>query len=291
MPTIALLFLLGTSLAWATYDAARKGLAERFPLVPLVFLLSLMQMPFFGVWLAIDGIPTLGGDYAWAAATSVTLNILANLLFIRSVALSPLSVTVPLLSLTPVFSALIALVVVAEHPTLRQWSGILIVVGGALMLNARTDDLRAPRALLTSLARERGAIYMAAVALLWSITSVADKVGAQNASPAFHALVQVGGMALGLGAWRVMRGQLGQTRSAREHPALLAGAVVAATLALGLQLLAFAYVLVSVVEATKRAVGMFAALAIGRFAFGETLGTVKVIAVIAMTAGTALILL
>jgi drug/metabolite transporter (DMT)-like permease len=291
MTPIALLLLAGTSLCWAAFDAARKGLAERVPLVPLVFVLSALQMPLFGAWLWMEGVPGVGAGYGWAATTSVVLNIAANLLFLRSVSLSPLSVTVPLLSLTPVFSAIIALVLMGEMPSLRQWAGICVVVAGALVLNARTEDLRAPGALLRSMAREPGAVLMAAVALLWSVTSVVDKIATEAASAPLHALVQVTGMAAGVGIWLAVRREgalLGQTLA---RPGLLAFSVVAAAGALGLQLLAFTQVLVSIVETTKRAVGMTSALVIGRIAFGETITPFKVVAVLAMAAGAALILL
>lgn len=289
--TTAILLAIGASLGWAGFDATRKALAARIPAVPLVAFFCLGQVPFFILWLLHDGLPEIAPGYLWPATTTVALNIAANLLFVRAVALSPLSVTIPLLSLTPVFTALIAWPIMGELPLPIQWLGILTVVAGAFCVNASTEDLRRPGRLAATLVRERGALYMAAVALLWSITSTADKLGMERSSAPLHALVQVGGVALGLLVFLVVRRQLGSLRLVRERPLTAMATVLFAVAALGLQLLAYAALFVSVVEAIKRAVGMTAALVIGRLAFGEPIGPVRVLAVVAMGIGTALILL
>lgn len=285
MTFTSILLLVGTGLSWAAYDATRKGLAEGTNPAALVAVLCAMQAPFFGAWLAWDGGVAMHEGYAVPAATSVVLNIVANVLFIRSVSIAPLSVSVPLLSLTPVFSAGIAWVLVGEAPTAIQAVGIGIVVAAAIGLNARTaQGVDRRRAL-------RGASLMALVALLWSVTSVVDKMATEASSAAFHGLVQVAGIASGLGLWLAIRRELGTLRATFRRPVLLVGAALAAVSALGLQLLAFTQVLVSLVEAVKRAIGLLSAVAIGRLVFGERLTLTQVMAVLAMAAGTALILL
>ena len=69
------------------------------------------------------------------------------------------------------------------------------------------------------------------------------------------------------------------------------GVLVAAAVGLGLQFVALRLTLVGLVEALKRAIGMFFAVAVGRFAFEEPLTTGKVAGVVLMSAGVALIVL
>lgn len=291
MTAAALLLALGTSLAWAGFDATRKALTPHVPAVPLVALFCLGQVPFFALWLALDGIPEIKEGYILAGVVTVVLNIAANLLFVRAVFLSPLSVTIPLLSLTPVFTALIAMPLMGERPLPLQWMGILAVVGGAFCINADPGDLRHPVRLLRSLVRERGALFMAAVALLWSLSSTVDKMGLERSSAPLHALVQVGGVAAGMLLVLALQGRLSSLGSVRKRPGTFAATILFAVTALGLQLLAYSLLFVSIVEAIKRAVGMSAALVIGRLTFGERIGLLRIVAVLVMGAGTALILL
>ncbi|TVR03716.1 MAG: EamA family transporter [Deltaproteobacteria bacterium] len=291
MTAAALLLAVGTSLAWAGFDATRKALTPHVPAVPLVALFCLGQVPFFALWLAIDGVPEIQDGYAIAGVITVVLNIAANLLFVRAVFVSPLSVTIPLLSLTPVFTALIAMPLVGEFPLPLQWVGILAVVGGAFCINAEPSDLRHPGRLLRSLVREKGALFMGIVALLWSVTSTVDKLGMERSSAPLHALVQVGGVAAGMLLVLAFQRRLASLGAVRKRPGTFVATILLAVAALGLQLLAYALLFVSIVEAIKRAIGMTAALVIGRISFGERIGLVRIVAVLVMGAGTALILL
>ncbi len=72
-----------------------------------------------GAWALYDQTWVTDQRYWPPAVASMTMNALANVLFMRSVQLSPLSRTVPFLSLTPVISALAAMPLlgeVAEEP-------------------------------------------------------------------------------------------------------------------------------------------------------------------------------
>jgi multidrug transporter EmrE-like cation transporter len=66
--------------------------------------------------------------------------------------------------------------------------------------------------------------------------------------------------------------------------------MVCVTVALTFQLLAIRVVLVSLVEAFKRAVGSFMAVVLGRMVFGEKVGIREWISVAVMVAGVFLIL-
>ena len=104
-------FSLGvaSALCWSGLDVVRKALAGKASPTALAVFLLLGQLPFLGAWAAIDQTWVTDSRYWPPAAASMTMNALANVLFMRSVELSPLSRTVPFLSLTPVFSALAAM--------------------------------------------------------------------------------------------------------------------------------------------------------------------------------------
>lgn len=287
--------MLIASLGWATFDAARKYLSDRIPPVALVVLLMLGQVPVFAIWLGwtihTDGLPAVGTDYLAPALLSVAINVAANLLFLRAVNLSPLSLTIPMLSFSPAFSALLAsLPPLRETLTPYQAAGAGLVIIGALALNASGLVADGIGGLGRKLIREKGVPIMLVVALLFSLSSAVDKVAQGASSPPFHALVQCLGVGLVLLVELFRRGQLGQLRAVMQHQRAFGGAVAAGATALGFQMSAFAVAPVSTVETVKRAVGMTAAQVIGRVAFGEPLTLAKWIAVALMSAGCVLIL-
>jgi len=285
-----LLYALGSALCWAGLDVARKGLAERTEAaVPVVIGLTFAQAPVFGVWALFQGGAFADpAAYALPGGGALVLNVLANVAFVRAVQLSPLSVTVPLLSLTPVFTGLLAIPLLGEWPSVRQWIGIAVVVVGALALHA-SRDTRGPADLWRALVREKGSVLMVAVALLWSLTGPLDKRALDHASIPAHALVQTGGVGLVLLLVQGLRGRIRELGTLRGSLPHLGGAGLLAVGALALQLHAFQLMLVALVETLKRAVGIVASVLFGRVLFGEAITTPKLLAIALIAVGTGLL--
>jgi uncharacterized membrane protein len=221
------------------------------------------------------------------AVASMAMNALANVLFMRSVQLSPLSRTVPFLSLTPVISALAAIPLLGEVPGSMHWAGISLVVLGALVLNSDLSD-----SWWKSVLHEKGAPYMIAVAFLWACSTALDKLALGHASPASHAFLLSGGSATILLSWLLSRGKQRELREVVLAPnVLLAGLIGFAVAALALQMVALQWLWVAVIETLKRAFGVFGSVVFGRLFFGEPITGRKVAAVVLMVAGTILLAL
>ncbi len=264
------------------------------PPLPLVFVLAVGQAPLLGVWWAVEGGgfgPGPASDYIVPAAGSVALNVVANAAFIVAFQRSPLSVTVPLLSLTPAFTALFAVPLLGEVPDAVTATGIALVVAGALLLNRRPGESLWPSALGRAFLREPGARLMVVVALCWSVTPALDKQALAAAPIPAHGVVLGLGTAAGVLALLAVRRQVGEVRRAGAAPGLLAVALLTSAAALGLQLVAIHLVWVSVVETVKRGLGSAAALGLGWLLFGEEITAGRVAAVAVMTVGVALVLL
>lgn len=279
-----------TSLAWSGFDVCRKLLVGRVKPVPLVFLLTAASVPLFGLWAGVEGMPEVKAGYALPAFLSVVLNVAANLLFFVSLRTSPLSVTIPLLSFTPVFTTLLAIPLLGEVPAPVQVAGILLVVAGAFVLNLAAEERISLAALWRSWRRERGAAEMILVAFLWSLTVPLDKMAAERSSGPFHGMVLCAGVAAGVFLVLLFQRRLGELGEARGVLGILALALVISTVALGLQLLAIQQVLVGFVETLKRGIGNVMAVIFGRALFGEEVTLRKLLAVGLMAAGVALIL-
>jgi drug/metabolite transporter (DMT)-like permease len=280
------LYMVLSSLAFAGLDLVRKLLAGRIDALALVLFMSLGAVPLLGILLALNGVGPLSRSYLLPGLSALVLNFLASLGFIYSVKLSPLSRTIPLLSLTPAFTALTAIPLLGEYPDRRQMAGIVLVVCGAIALNARGPLTGVVRGFF----QEKGAPLMTAVAMMWAISGPLDKRAIAHASVYFHATVMSFGVGVGALAVLFWQERLGVLRRSRGEAKLLFAAMVAITLALTFQLLAIRGVFVSLVEAFKRAVGSVMAVILGRLVFRESVGAREWIAVLVMTAGVFLIL-
>lgn len=288
---VAFLVVLACALAWTSFDVLRRLLLEDVEPIPLVFLLTGLQVPLFAVWAAVEGQWSLGDGYWLPGLASVALNILANVWFVVAIKISPLSLTIPMLSFTPVFTTLLAVPMLGEEPGPYQALGIALVVVGAMALNLRPEKGGTVGSVVRTMVHERGPLLMLGVALCWSITPPLDKLAMAETGSALHGLVLSVGVSLGLGLYLAARGRLGQVRSAVRRPGLLLAALAASAGALALQLIAIRIVLVAIVETVKRGVGNIAAVAVGAVLFRERVVAWQWGAVVVMAAGVALILL
>jgi drug/metabolite transporter (DMT)-like permease len=292
IPLPALLLVVACGLGWAGFDLTRKMLVREVPPVALVFLLTIGSVPLFGAWMVEQG--ATGPGSAWygegylaPALASVILNTVANLLFLGAMRIAPLSMTIPLLSLTPVFATLLAVPLLGERPTPSHAAGILLVVAGAVGLHWRR---RSEEEIASHPEATKGALMVALTALLWSMTIPFDKLAVERSNAPFHGFVLSAGVATGVLLVLVAQGRLGDLARVGRVPGVYVLALVISTLALALQLLALPQVYVGTVETLKRGIGNFMALLSGWFFFHEPVTARKVVAVGVMAAGVGLLL-
>ncbi|MFT4626307.1 MAG: drug/metabolite transporter (DMT)-like permease [Myxococcota bacterium] len=282
-PAVGLSLTVGAALCWGLLDALRKRLARDMEALPLTTWLLLGQWPVFGTWVAATGESRITADWLPPGLAVSALALVAAVLFVQAVRVSPLSVVVPMLSFTPAFAVLTGGLFVGEWPTWTQTGGIAIVVSGALGL-AAADRRAGGRGL-----REPGLWMMIAVALLWACTIALDKVALQHADVPAHALAQGVTIGVGLLLLLAVRGELALLGGIRGQlgPYLLA--VVLQCLATALQLVAITAMLVGVVEGVKRSLGLAMAVLNGWLWFDEKVGPGKLVAVAWMGLGALLL--
>ena len=286
-PLIPLLLVLASSLGWAGFDLLRKLLGKEIPPVALVFLLTVGAAPIFAVWALLEGTTGPEPGYWLPALGSVALNVAANLLLLQGMRIAPLSVTVPLLSLTPAFATLLAIPLLGERPTWQGSIGILMVIAGAVWLHWQPREGEAHPGDTGAL---KGALMVALTALCWSMTIPLDKMALERAAAPFHGLVSNAGVAVAVLAVLLVQGRFADVGRVRAVPGLLVLALFVSSLALGLQFLALPHVYVGTVETLKRGIGNFMALLSGRIFFGEAVTPGKLLAVMVMAVGVGLIL-
>jgi drug/metabolite transporter (DMT)-like permease len=285
-----LLLVLASSLCWAGFDLMRKLLVHEVPPVALVFLLTAGSVPLFGLWAVVEGVGLPAPGYLAPALGSVLLNLVANLLFLTGMRIAPLSVTVPLLSLTPAFTALLAVPLLDERPGGAQVAGILMVIAGAIWLNWQPRKTGIPEDGPGKRKMLKGVLMVASTALFWALTIPLDKMAVERAAPPLHGVVLTAGVAAGVFAVLLVQRRLGDVAQVRKVPGVLLLALVVSCAALGLQLLVLPLMYVGTIETLKRGIGNFMALVSGWIFFGEAVTVPKVLAIALMAAGVGVIL-
>jgi drug/metabolite transporter (DMT)-like permease len=125
--------------------------------------------------------------WGWMAV-AMPLELVAMWLYMQAIRSSPLSLTLPYLAFTPAFNTLTAYLVLGETVTLSGFSGILLIVFGAWLLNLHATQNASGLNILApfrAITRERGSRLMLMVAALYSLTSVTGKGALLHATPAF----------------------------------------------------------------------------------------------------------
>lgn len=290
VPWQGLQLVLACSVAWSLLDLLRKRLmGAGIAPMPLLVLLAAGQLPVLALWAASHANHYFDAGYFLPGLGSVALNILANIAFLEAMRIAPLSLTVPLLSLTPVFTTALAVPILGQVPTTRQVAGIVLVVVGALALQA--GDGPVGMGFWRRVAHERGSLLMLLVAAGWSLSMPLDRLALDHASPPIHALALNAGVAVGVLGLLAVRGRLAELGDVRRRPLLMVATLLVAAAAVGLQLLAILDVPVGVVETVKRGLGSGMALLLGRLVFGERITPRAILAVAVMSSGVAMILL
>lgn len=182
---IWIILALGSALCLASSDALTARVLrdnEDEALVGwgrLVFSLPVLLV----LWLS-QNIPLVDATFYKAFLISLPLEIITVFLYIKALKVSPLSLTLPFLSLTPMFLLLASIFVFNETLSSGGVTGVMLIVIGGYILNAHAAK-RGILEPLKAIVREKGSLYMIAVAFIYSITSSLGKIAIEHSSPLF----------------------------------------------------------------------------------------------------------
>ncbi len=275
-----------SGLAWTSLDAIRKRLSADLSAPAILLGMVAAQLPLYAALLASSGVPELQPDFAGWVVAAAAVAIAANLLLVRALQISPLSLTVPFLSFTPVATLATGALLLGQLPSARGAVGVLVLVAGAFLLNAGPAELR--RHPLEGFLRERGSQLALGVAALFAFGNAIDRRAVVAASEPAYVTALCALMLLLLLLPAGPRRELGARRALWPWLAL-AGAVTAA--ALLLQLLAFRYLFVAYADSVKRATANLLAVVFGALLFAEGDPRRRLIAALLMSVGVALVVL
>jgi drug/metabolite transporter (DMT)-like permease len=175
---------IATALSVATGDALTKKFFGRFSPYDMAIASSIYSLPFLVVYIFFIPIPQLDTVFWWIACILIPLDTFAFYLYMKAIKLSPLSLSIPFLSFTPVFMILTGFIVLGEVPNSWGIIGIGFVVAGGYLLNV-TQVKYGYFAPFRAILREPGSILMLVVAFIYSFLAVLGKKAIQHSSPLF----------------------------------------------------------------------------------------------------------
>jgi drug/metabolite transporter (DMT)-like permease len=176
---------------------------------------------------AIREFPVIGQDFYSAVAVTAILNIISLSLIFKALSSSDLSLSIPMLSFTPVILIGTSYLLLNEVPSLSGVAGICIIVIGSYVLNISSEDEHFLDP-VKSMLRNRGSWYMLIVAFLFAVSINFDKIAMLNSDPFFGMALTV--LAIGvafvlLAAYSLISGRnmALQKRADNAYPAPVSG--------------------------------------------------------------------
>ncbi len=177
-----LLLSLLTAFGTSVQDILSKRLSTRVSPYITAWAVSFFAVPFLAVLFFWEKPPALHAEF-WPALLVTTLFVTtSSVFFFKAIEASDLSLTIPMLSFTPLFLLVTSPIIVGEFP--KPWGilGMLFIVLGCYILFYHPDqeDILAP---FRRLIKAKGSRYMLIVAVLYSIGGNIDKIGMRASSP------------------------------------------------------------------------------------------------------------
>lgn len=179
-----IVYALLTAFFFATSDAlTKKALASRDEYF-IAWIRLIFALPLLIISLWFIEIPSLDRTFWLAVLIAVPLEITAIILYTKALKASPLSLTIPFLSLTPLFLIVVSYLILGEKITFKGGIGIFLIAVGSYMLNIHMawSSLLEP---IRAVFREQGSMIMIIVAFIFSFTSSLGKMAIEHSSPVF----------------------------------------------------------------------------------------------------------
>jgi len=184
MPHLWIGLSLLSAFSLATSDALTKKIITPSNEYLIAWLRIVYALPALSLAAALTPVPALDRTFFLAFCAALPLDILATLLYYKALRLSPLSLSLPFLSFTPVFLMLFSRVIMGEAVSTAGALGIALIALGGYTLNL-SSFREGPLAPLRAIAREPGSRAMIVVALIYSATSALGKLAIEHSSPGF----------------------------------------------------------------------------------------------------------
>ncbi len=152
----------------------------------LIYNLITLPLLLFG-FLFYD-VPVVDSKFYIIILVNVSVLLTALFLMMKALQISDLSISIQMLSFTPIFLLFVSYLLLKEFPTLLGFIGIFIVVIGSYILNISSVKYGYFEP-FKAIFKNKGIIYMLIVAFLFSISANLSKIGITLSNPAYFMFV------------------------------------------------------------------------------------------------------
>ncbi len=219
----------------------------------------------------------------------IILGTFSALIFLKSIKDSELSLTIPLLSFSPLFSSLFSFFFLKEELNQIQYLGIFAIIFGTLILYSDKFQFSFFLKSIINIKNNLSAKLMILVSFCWSLTPVLDKICLKYSSINIHGLLQAFFTIFVLFA--ISKTELINIKKIRiEKYKLIFFTISVGTIALIVQFYAILLNFVPIMESIKRAMGQFSAVIFGKLFFDEKITLQKIVGVIFISIGVNMII-
>lgn len=169
----------------ATTDALTKKSLGGADYYMVAWLRNVLSVPFMLAVVIVAPFPHLDRTFFLTVCAMLPLEVVGTILYTKAIRLSPLSLTMPFMALTPVWLLLTSFPLLGEVPSRAGVVGVLILAVGAYLLNAHKLKDGGPLAPIRAIYHEKGSMIMLAVSGVYALTCDLSKIAVQHSSPLF----------------------------------------------------------------------------------------------------------
>ena len=283
---ISFFILLISSVLWGFFDLIRKVCLEFLSTTQIVYIILSSQLIIFLFCLYYSSLTITNSNYFILLFIISFLNIIALYFFLNALKNEEISLCIPLLSYSPLFSLLFSKVLLNEVLSVFQYFGIFIIFFGSFVLFSKSLQIRDLLVSPFTLVKNKGAQKIILVTLIWSLIPVLDKKSLLYTDIFFHGFLQsfVGIFFLYLFI-RVPKYQsFINSKNSRQIYLVLFLIIISFSATIS-QLAALKVNLVPILEVFKRAIGILMALMFGYLVFKEHIGIKKILSILIIFLG------
>ena len=279
-----------SAFCWATFDLTRKLSLKFINPKILLLLFSTVQLIVFTTWILTSDFSINLPNYYLPGIILIAVGIFSSILFLKAINDSQLSLTIPLLSFSPVFSSIFAFLFLGERLSHIQYIGVIFIFIGTLSLYSKELTVNSFLSSILIIINDSSARLMLGVSLMWSITPVLDKICLQYSTINIHGFLQSLGTSILLLLILGRTFKKGLRRLKKKEIKLISITIMVGTMATILQLYAIIFNYVPIMESIKRSVGQFSSVIIGNLFFNEPITLQKIFGVFLLTTGVTFVI-
>ena len=285
---MSILICIISAFFWAAFDLTRKLSLQKINSVNLLLIFTLAQTLIFGSWVFYE-VPFLNlKSYIFPGLILILISLFSALLFLKAIKQSDLSLTIPLLSLSPLFSSFFSFFFLNEKLSYFQYIGVFLIIFGTLVLYSKKITLGEILKSFKVLVINNSAKLMIIVSLIWSLTPVLDKLCLEHSSINIHGLIQSFGLVILL--IFLLKKEKYEFLSLKRNWGLILITILTGIIATVLQFYAILFNYVPIMETIKRSIGQLSSVLFGKLFFKEEITKPKILGVLILSVGVYYIL-